>query len=97
MIYDDVPGDDDNPSQKGTKKAIDMKQRNDPWAALYELMGKEIPKNEKERIAARLIGKGYSLSDARERSGLTNEEFQTFFERLSKFENKVICSSPDNF
>ncbi|MCR5452881.1 MAG: hypothetical protein K6F00_09660 [Lachnospiraceae bacterium] len=73
-----------------------MKQRNDPWAALYELMEKGIPKNEKERIAAWLLGKGYSLSDARERSSLTDEEFRALFERLSKFENEVICSSTDD-
>ena len=76
---------------------MDKEHHDEPWAALYELMGEEVPKNEKERIAAWLLGKGYSLFVAKNRSGLTNEEFRDLYERLGKRENEVMCGDRETF
>lgn len=78
---------------KGMHKEI----HNDPWAALYELMGEEVPKNEAERMAARKLREGCSIFEARECSGLTDEEFSDLYERLGKWENEVLCGDRETF
>lgn len=70
---------------------------NDPWEALYELMGEEVPKNEAERMAARMLRERYSISEIRECSGLTDEEFSDLYERLGKWESGVFCGDRETF
>ena len=61
-----------------------------PWESKYELMLKEVPKNEKERKAAEMLHDGGSLIESMLKSGLTHEEFNDLYKRLGDWENEYL-------
>ena len=61
-----------------------------PWESKYELMLKEVPKNEKERKAAEMLHDGGSLIESMLKSGLTLEEFNDLYKRLGDWENEYL-------
>ncbi len=66
-----------------------------PWESKYELMLKEVPKNEKERKAAEMLHDGGSLIESMLKSGLTHEEFNDLYERLKRWEdNNLVKRKP---
>lgn len=70
-----------------------------PWESKYELMLKEVPKNEKERKAAEMLHDGGSLIESMLKSGLTHEEFNDLYKRLGDWENEYLVtrkSAEDN-
>ena len=70
-----------------------------PWESKYELMLKEVPKNEKERKAAEMLHDGGSLIESMIKSGLTHEEFNNLYKRLGDWENEYLVtrkSAEDN-
>ena len=58
-----------------------------PWESKYELMLKEVPKNEKERKAAEMLHDGGSLIESMLKSGLTPKEFEELYSKLKRWED----------
>lgn len=58
-----------------------------PWESKYELMLKEVPKNEKERKAAEMLHDGGSLIESMLKGGLTPKEFEELYSKLKRWED----------
>ena len=73
----------------------DHKQFN-PWEGMYNAMYEQVPQNEKEKIATRLLREGTGCLGSQTQSGLTPEEFADLYDRLRKWEN-INCSNTKNW
>ena len=71
-------------------------ESNSPWNGLYDAMYAQVPRNDAERMATKMIRNGTGLIESMEQSGLTHEEFQDLFDRLTAWENDNF-NKPENW
>ena len=58
------------------------------WEELFDLEEKEVPQNDKERLASDMLRKGATYIDARIKAGLSSEEMEDLYNRLLKWEGE---------
>ena len=73
-----------------------IKPADDPWESIYELMLNEVPENDKERNAAKMLHEGGSLIECMLNSGLTSDEFSDLYKRLGDWENKHLVKKQND-